>query len=243
MKRLTIDIGNSRAKLTVFSGDEPLEETVTDNRRLADLPPLLTKHRVSSSIISSVVDLPEETRRMLEALPFPTLRLTHETRLPLINILYHSPQSLGTDRMAAVVGAVSQMPERDILVIDAGTCITYDLVDRWGRWLGGNISPGLRLRLEVMHSGTCRLPLANPRGETPQLGYDTETALRSGARQGIRLEMEGYIRELRAKYPELAVFLTGGDCLDLHSTTKSVTFADRYLVARGLNKILEHNTK
>ncbi|MCD8304338.1 MAG: type III pantothenate kinase [Prevotellaceae bacterium] len=244
MKRLTIDIGNSRAKLTVFHRDEPLEETLTDNRALASLPELLTKHDISACITSSVIELPEETERMLERLPFPSLRLSPETRLPLVSILYRTPETLGTDRIAAVVGAVSRLPGRDILVIDAGTCITYDFVDQRGQYLGGNISPGLRLRLEAMHSGTSRLPLVNPyEGETPALGYDTETALRSGAARGIRHEMEGYIRELRAKYPSLAVFLTGGERFDLHSSAKSATFADRYLVARGLNKILEYNTK
>ena len=125
-----------------------------------------------------------------------------------------------------MVGAVSLNPQRDLLIIDAGSCITYDLVDSRGSYLGGNISPGLHMRLMAMHEHTGRLPLVEAEGSIPPVGYDTETAIRSGAVLGIQHEVAGTIQAMRLKRPSLGVYLTGGDHLIFDASTKSIIKTD-----------------
>ncbi|MCD8302983.1 MAG: type III pantothenate kinase [Prevotellaceae bacterium] len=239
---LIIDIGNTRAKLVAFDGETPVEEMRTGNKTLVALPDMLAKYSFSKAIVATVANLPAATELLLRSLPFPTLRLTPETPVPDAQILYRTPQTLGADRIGAVVGAVSLMPGRDLLIIDGGTCVTYEFVDSGGRYWGGNISPGLHMRLEALREKTDRLPKVEMEGDVPPMGYDTETAIRSGVVRGIKYEIEGYIAAFRQKYPALAVIFTGGEHFDFDSPTKSVIFADKYLVARGLNRILEYNT-
>ena len=168
-----------------------------------------------------------------------------------ITLGYRTPATLGADRLAAVMGAQSLLPHRTVLVIDAGTCITFDLLLSDGHYLGGNISPGLEMRLRAMHEFTARLPLVSAEGDNPDYGYDTITALRSGAKSGIRLEIMGYLAQVRAKHPDACAFLTGGNRFDFGISTESCNFAaesdaiaidncifaDEYLVARGLNAL------
>ena len=165
---------------------------------------------------------------------------TPDTPLPVI-IDYRSPKTLGSDRIAAVIGARAEAPDRDILVIDAGTCITYDMITATGHFLGGNIAPGIKMRLRSMNKFTEKLPVVEKNGDTPLLGYDTETAMRSGAILGACYEIEGYISSLRQEYPELLIFLTGGDAFLLADKLKTSIFVDDCIVLKGLNRILYHN--
>ncbi len=238
---LTIDIGNTRAKLTAFAKGQPVDTMVTDNHTLEGLGSFAAKHTFSHVVVASVVDIQPQGRRQIEALGLPVLWFGPDTPLPLIHNTYRSPRTLGADRLAAVVGAVELCPGRDLLVVDAGTCITYDLVDSKGNYLGGNISPGLHMRLQALHEHTGRLPLVEAEGSIPPLGVNTETAIRSGVIMGIRHEITGTIRDLRLSRPALKVFLTGGDCLVSDASTKSIIETDSHLVARGLNCILQHN--
>ncbi len=238
---LIIDIGNTIAKLVVFEGNEPIAEIHTSNQTLEALPELLRQYPdVKRGIVSSVIDLSRQAREQLQALPFSPIVLNSQTPVP-IKIGYRSPQTLGADRLAAAVGAMTLRPGHDLLVIDAGTCITYEFVDHTGCYHGGNISPGLEMRLAALHEHTARLPLVGPEGDTPQVGYDTETAIRAGVISGIRHEIEGYIREFQTKYPDISIFLTGGNCYHFDTPTKNCIFADKFLVPRGLNRILLHN--
>ncbi len=239
---LIVDIGNTHAKLVAFDGDTLLEEMCTSNKSLEALPAMLGKHSFDKAIVATVADLSPAAKTMLSSITFPTLYFTPEIPVPLIEIQYRTPHTLGTDRIGAVVGAVAQKPGNDILVVDVGTCITFEFVDSKGHYKGGNISPGLRMRLEALNMKTDRLPLVGAKGEVPEIGFDTETAIRSGVLNGIKNEIEGYINAFIKKYPSLLVFLTGGGCLDFDSTIKNTIFVDKYLVARGLNKILEYNS-
>ena len=146
-----------------------------------------------------------------------------------------------SDRMAAVVGANEQYPRRDILVIDAGTCITYEFIDSKGQYHGGNISPGMQMRFKALNQFTGRLPLIDSNGRKLPMGRDTETAIRAGVLKGMEYEISGYIESMKHKYPELLVFLTGGDDFSFDSSVKSIIFADRFLVLKGLNRILNYN--
>ena len=147
------------------------------------------------------------------------------------------------DRLAAAVGAWSIQPGHDLLVVDAGTAITYDFVSADGTYRGGNIAPGIELRLRSLHEHTGALPLVKAKGDAPMFGTDTETAIRSGVINGVRKELEGYVNELRSIYPSLLVFLTGGDAEFFDIKAKSTTFAVPDLVLRGLARITEFNEK
>lgn len=237
---LVIDIGNTVAKLAAFEEGTLKEVLYDSNRTLERLPEFCCKHVFGRAILATVVDLEREVEERLAELACPLLRLDADTPLPVENC-YETPRTLGYDRMAAVVGAWVQAPGRDLLVIDAGTCITYEFIDAGGRYQGGNISPGLQMRFKALHNFTGRLPLVAREGREIFPGKDTETAIRSGVLEGIQYEMEGYIRTMKHKYPELLVFLTGGDEFSFDTKLKNIIFADKYLLLKGLNRILEYN--
>lgn len=237
---LVIDIGNSSAKMAVFDGDELVETFHSSNQSLDCLPQIALRYPLRQGILSSVIDLSEQVSVQVETMNLKMLHLDSHTPVPVVN-LYKSPQTLGADRLAAVVGACGLQPGRDCLVIDAGTCITYDFVDAAGQYHGGNISPGLDMRLKALHSFTGRLPLVSQNGELPHWGDTTETAIRAGVIRGISMEVEGYIRRERERNPGLLVFLTGGDAFPLDAETRKTTITDRCLVLRGLNRILKYN--
>ena len=210
------------------------------NQSLDSLEAVCNKYDVRKAIVATVIDLNECVLAQLNKLPVPVLWLDSHTPLPVIN-LYETPETLGYDRMAAVVGANEQFPHRDILVIDAGTCITYEFIDSKGQYHGGNISPGMQMRFKALHQFTGRLPLVDTNGRKLPMGRDTETAIRAGVMKGMEYEISGYIESMKHKYPELLVFLTGGDDFSFDSSVKSIIFADRFLVLKGLNRILNYN--
>ena len=236
---LVIDIGNTRAKAFAFEGGEIADSLVTDHR-LTGLVEFARRTGCRQGIYSTTAHIPDEGRRVLDGLGFEMMQLTGRTRVP-VDIMYHTTETLGADRIAAIVGARTLQPQGDLLVIDTGTCITIDILDGKDHYPGGNISPGLEMRLKAMNKWTAALPLIGREGETPELGYDTATALRSGVVWGMRYEIEGYIRAFRQKYPRLSVFLTGGDAKKLDISPKFINFADDFLVPRGLNQILNYN--
>jgi type III pantothenate kinase len=170
------------------------------------------------------------------------IELSHHTPIPIEN-KYQTPETLGKDRLAAVVGATFLKPDSDILVIDAGTAITYDFIDANKVYWGGNIAPGLNLRLRALHEFTQKLPLVEAKEESPILGTDTESAIISGALYGIVYEMDGYINHLKIKYPQLSAFLTGGSTFYFDTKLKNAIFAERNLVLIGLNRILQYNVQ
>ncbi|MBO4984559.1 MAG: type III pantothenate kinase [Bacteroides sp.] len=237
---LIIDIGNTVAKVAAFCGDELQEVVYTSNQTLEDLEAFVRKYTFEQAIVATVVDLSAEASKVLERLSIPLLCLDRSTPLPIEN-LYETPHTLGYDRIAAVVGAQASSPERDLLVIDAGTCITYEFLDAAGRYHGGNISPGMQMRFTALHRQTARLPLVAPEGRLPEMGKDTETAIRAGVLLGLKYEIQGYIEAMKYKYPQLLVFLTGGTDFSFDTNLKSIIFADRFLVLKGLNRILNYN--
>ena len=170
------------------------------------------------------------------------IAFTAATPIPIGND-YSTSATLGMDRLAAAVGAWSMGVGKDLLVIDAGTAITYDFVSASGVYKGGNIAPGIWLRFRSLHEHTGALPMVEARGVVPMLGNDTETAIRSGVLNGIRHEMEGYIDELGSLFPSLLVFLTGGDVDFFDIKIKRRIFAVPDLVLRGLARIVEFNER
>lgn len=237
---LVIDIGNTTAKIAVFDGEELIDVFYDATHSLEALEDISKKYPLRQGIIASVISLTDEMQCHLDKLGIRITYLTSETPVP-INNLYKTPQTLGADRLAAVIAAHAQCPKHDALVIDAGTCITYDYIDANGNYLGGNISPGIRMRLKALNTFTDKLPLISPDGDTPEWGNTTETAIRAGVIEGIRQEMEGYIRKAQEKKNNLLVFLTGGDSSYFDTTKISTIFAEKFLVLKGLNRILNYN--
>ena len=237
---LIIDIGNTCAKLAIFQGEELVYFTQTSNQSLAVLPQLIEQYSLSQGIIATVIALSPQIQKQLENLPFPILRFNHDTPVPIRN-QYKTPHTLGADRLAAVIGAQAIQPNKNLLIIDAGTALTYEFIDNMGNYHGGNISPGMNMRFKALHQFTDALPLISSEGLAPTIGYDTETAIRSGIIHGMELEIKGYIELMQKKYPDLLVFLTGGNDFSFDTNLKSIIFADRFLVLKGLNRILKYN--
>ena len=150
---------------------------------------------------------------------------------------------LGKDRIAAVVGAYHYQPGRNLLVIDAGTCITYEVVEAAGRYIGGNISPGMTTRFKALEHYTSKLPYVEETDDVPCIGQSTEEAIQAGVVNGIVYEMDGFIEQMKQKYPDIFVFLTGGHSFYFESRLKNSIFADINLVMTGLNRILEYNVE
>ncbi len=237
---LVIDMGNTFSKYYYFEGDTMVSHGKRADHLLDFIP--VSPQPLSAAIVSTVVTLPSEAEQWLNALPCPVVRFSSTTPIPLRNA-YRTPETLGADRLAAAVGAWSTQPRHPLLVIDAGSCVTFDFVTADGEYVGGNITPGLHARLQAIDDYFPRLPHVEAEGALPELGYDTETAIRAGVIQGLKHEIEGYIAHYKAKYPELLVFLTGGDEINFEDTIKSGIFADQFLVPRGLNGVLNHLMK
>lgn len=240
---LIIDIGNTCVKLVCFNEGKVVEEQRTDKDDAVALQSFCSRYPFSRGICSSVSDISEEYFAALSSLPFSMMEFKSGiTRVPIIN-KYNTPLTLGSDRLAAVVGANWLQPGRDVLVIDIGTCVTFDFINSIGEYLGGNISPGPTMRLKALNHFTARLPFVERRGDTPDFGTDTTTAIRSGVMNGIKYEIEGYIHSFLAKYPQLFVYLTGGVHLNLQFSENLSIFADDFIVPKGLNRILEYNNE
>lgn len=160
--------------------------------------------------------------------------------LPIINH-YATPSSLGVDRLAAVCGAKSLFPKENCLVIDAGTCITYDFIDMNANYLGGGISPGMAMRFQAMNTFTAKLPLVQPVSRPKLIGTTTESCMQSGVVNGVLGEMNEIIGQYQHEFGDLRVILCGGDAAFFENQMKRVIFAVPELVLNGLNSILIYN--
>lgn len=234
---LIIDIGNNSTKLYLFGGNEIVLHGRKGDDYIDTICEWVETYDVEKMIISTVVNIADKERERIESLKCKVIWFDSNTKVPL-QIAYKTPETLGSDRLAAAVGAHSEANGHNILVIDAGSAITIDFVDSEGVYRGGNISPGIKMRLLALNKFTNKLPYIEKEGDIPEYGYDTETAIRSGVINGICNEIEGYIRYFSNNYGNLLVFLTGGDEKTLKNRIKSSIFADKFLVAKGLNRIL-----
>ncbi len=240
--QLVIDIGNTRLKAAVFEKKELIKHFVFDSTEELFKSELFKTYSPKNTIVCSVVNDIEPFLAQLKQ-KTQVLLFTSETPVPLKNN-YQSANTLGSDRMAAAVGGNSLMPDNDILVIDAGTCIKYNFVSSKNEYLGGGISPGLKMRFKALHTFTARLPLLEPDMDYSALvGTNTRESILSGAELGALVEVEGFIGQYLLKYPNLKVFITGGDMNFFEKRLKNTIFADQHLILKGLNAILNYNTK
>jgi len=239
---LVLDLGNSYGKIAVCEGNSVVEAATYEIITSREIAYFHTRYTgLKGAIISSVVNYSREIIDYLSNLYSTCIELDHATLIPLNN-LYRTPDTLGYDRIAAAVGAYTNYPGKNVLVIDAGTAITYDIVTSEGDFLGGNISPGLEIRFKSLNKHTSRLPhLERPDVIPPLVGGSTAEAIQSGIVNGLLFEIDGFIGAISQNYPKLQVVLTGGDAKYFVGKLKSSIFVDLNLNLIGLNRILEHN--
>lgn len=238
---LIIDVGNTSVKFAVFNLGKLVDKFIGE---IADFDVIVTDvfkgyPSINQAIVSSVGALKKSHIKYLEN-KIKLLELSHKLQLPFKN-LYATPKTLGVDRIALVSASVEQFPDNNVLIIDAGTCITYDFININNEYLGGAISPGIRLRYRTLNSLTANLPLLNTQLPEDILGNSTQNSIHSGVVFGVLKEIDGVIDEYVKKYSGLTVILTGGDTKFLSNQLKNSIFAHSNFILEGLNFILEYN--
>jgi type III pantothenate kinase len=238
---LIVDIGNTSTKLAVYDGS--VKTTVFRLKELSceELEKKISGFKFDKAIISSVKKIPSFLPDLLFInIPFVHI-LSYKSKLPF-TIEYETPETLGTDRIAAVAGAYSAFPGSDILVIDTGTAITFDFL--YGtRYSGGNISPGIEMRFKALNKFTGKLPLVNRTVDFSFPGKKTSDAIIAGVITGVTYEINEYIRTFKKEHKNLKVIITGGDSGFLKDRISYRTIFRPDIVIDGLNYILEHNAK
>ena len=236
---LVIDIGNTRVKTALFKENQLFELRIfnTVSELLSDI---LFIKKAQKAIIGSVVDDLDLFYTALTNI-IPTIIFTHQTTIPVLN-LYQSASTLGSDRIAAAIGANTLYPNQDVLVIDAGTCIKFNFTNAKNEYLGGAISPGLQMRFKALEHFTSRLPLIELDENFNELiGVNTQSSILSGVLNGSVAEIDGIINEYKQQYPSLICVLTGGNSEYLAKRLKNSIFTHQNLVLKGLNDILNYN--
>lgn len=227
--KLIIDQGNTALKLFVFKGKKLVDKTVGTVSKIDDLIKLYSIQKFICSTVASTISLPD-----IDGISFSV-----DTQIPIEN-QYNSKESLGLDRLALAVGANLLFPKQNVLVVDAGTCLTFDLLFQ-GAYLGGNISPGLQMRFKALSQQTYSLPLIEPQEMNAILGRNTVDSISSGVINGMLNEIDGVVQRYIEEYGPIKVVLTGGDSKYFDNDLKSPIFVDPDLLAKGLNEILDFN--
>jgi len=238
---LIIDVGNTLVKLAVFDNESlTFKKSCLKGDFLSTLQEFSNAYpKISDVIVSSVGNFSEG--ELLEIKNrYKVFVLTHKDPIPFKNN-YASPNTLGVDRIALVSAAAIQFPNKNVLVIDAGSCITYDFLNRENEYMGGAISPGINMRYKSLNSFTENLPLLDPKTPNKFIGDATDSSIHIGVLQGVVNEIEGFVTLYEEKYKELTIILTGGDAHYLLDSLKNDIFASSNFLLEGLNYLLEHN--
>jgi len=232
---LVVDFGNTRIKAGLFSGNTLREHKSFDH--VSEILPEYTAKHIKHCIVASVTEAHSDLIESFNGL-FDTHLFTAATKIPLKN-MYKSAVSLGSDRIAASAGAWTFHPNKNVLTIDAGTCIKYNFVNHNNEYLGGAISPGIPMRLKAMHQFTAKLPpVALDPFYNALIGKNTIESLQTGAQLGAACEVDEMINRYLEEYPDLVVMLTGGDAEYLGMQLKNRFFTSPQLLLHGLNTIL-----
>ncbi len=240
---LAIDVGNTRIKAAVFEVSTLLEVVVFDKEKLQQKVTFILSQypKINDIVVASVGNTNHSNFNFLEnkaTLHF----ISHECRFPFKN-LYATPTTLGIDRLILATGATLQFPNQNRLIIDAGTCITYDFVDENNQYLGGAISPGIRLRYEALNHFTAKLPLLSKSYPNNFIGNSTSESIHSGVTKGTILEIDGFIEEYKSQYAKFIIILTGGDSEFLAKRLKNTIFAHSNFLLESLNQTFQYNQK
>lgn len=240
---LTIDVGNTRIKAAVFERDTILGIFIfTKETLLAEVDSILKKFpKIQNLVVASVGNIEKEQFLSLKnsiGIHF----VTHESKFPFTN-LYGTPTTLGIDRMVLATGATLQFPNQNRLVIDAGTCITYDFIDENDNYKGGAISPGIRLRYQSLNDYTAKLPLLTKKYPEDYIGNSTQESIHSGVINGVALEIDGFIELYKTEYAKFIIILTGGDAEFLAKRLKNTIFAHSNFLLESLSQTFQYNQK
>lgn len=239
MTTLCFDFGNTRRKCGVFYNSDFVEDIVLPNDSIDEVENLISNYKPKRSILSSVINHDVAIENLLaERTLFH--KLAYESKLPITSPV-GKPQTIGADRLAMVVAAVSIYPKQHNLVVGLGTCITYNFVNKYSEFIGGSISPGMEMRFKSLNHYTAKLPVVEADWNFPLLGYDTKTNIQSGVLAGMAKEIDGIIDLYKERYTTFNVHLTGGDIAFFGSLIKSEIFADPHLIYKGLYAISEYN--
>jgi len=238
-RNLVVDRGNTFTKAMLFQGAEIINKY--DQLPDKKLVQFVKEEKPDSILISSVKKGSRKICKALNKYASAEL-LTYKMALPFTN-LYNTPETLGMDRVANVAGAYYLHPGQNCLVIDAGTCITYDFIDASGKYHGGSISPGINMRFRALKKFTSRLPLIAFKKEADLIGKSTKSSILSGVVNGVIGEVEGVIGQYRQFFDELIIIICGGDSNFFESKLKGHIFAEPDLLLIGLNRILLYNAE
>jgi type III pantothenate kinase len=242
---LCIDQGNSRTKVALMTDDgKIMNDFIYKSFASAEVERLFDLYDITDSIISSVVNIEAAVVNTLSRRSRNFVLFDHNTPVPIVNG-YDTPRTLGQDRLAAAVGAKSICPDENLLIIDAGSAITYDFVTDKGEYFGGNIAPGLKMRFTMLQRMTKKLPLVETEENEliPLFGKNTRDAIVAGVVRGVAYEVKGYIRTLREKVPHFRTFITGGNAPYILNNVRMEMHYEKNLVLKGLNEILVYNKK
>ena len=242
--KLAIDVGNTLTKVALFQNSDLKELHTFENFNLNNLKQILWElegkdNKVTYSIISSVKKYDSEIKKFLSK-NYYFIELFSKISLP-VTIMYKTPETLGNDRIAGICGASATFPGENILVIDAGTCVTFDFIDKEKNYFGGGISPGIDIRFKALNTFTGNLPLVNRADNFDLIGSSTTESIRSGVLNGILAEIEGIIWRYKGEFGQLRIIFTGGDTIFFDKRLKNDIFALPNLVLIGLNEILDFN--
>ena len=236
---LIIDIGNTSSKVAIFEEAEIIKQQIFIKLTLAKILSFSNGFAISASIISSVTKTDNNIQAIISH--FNSLFLMHKTAIPILND-YTTTETLGKDRLAGIVGANASFPNKNILLIDAGSCITFDFfLDV--KYCGGRISLGLQMRYNALHTFTNQLPQISVSDMHFTFGKDTSSSIISGVQQGAIDEMDTVIDTFRKENKDSIVILCGGDHNFFDKHLKNSIFVDPFIVLKGLNIILEFNAK
>jgi type III pantothenate kinase len=240
---LAVDVGNTRIKAAVFEGDILVDNFVFVRKELQkNIQNILKKYKkIADLVVSSVGDVEKQSFLEFEN-DLKVHFISREDPFPFVNC-YSTPKTLGIDRMVLAAGATIQFPNQNRLVIDAGTCVTFDFIDDNNNYLGGAITPGLRLRYESLHDYTAKLPLLtldNPKG---LIGKSTSESIHSGVVNGLVYEIDGFIDEYSARYSNFIIILTGGDTDFLAKRLKNTIFANSNFLLESLNQTFQYKNQ
>ena len=240
---LAIDVGNTRIKSAVFENDIILNQAIFSKEELEKKIKKILENfpKVTHLVVASVGNLDKDDfLKIDERLKIDFI--SHENRFPFEN-LYATPKTLGIDRLVLSSGAVLQFKNQNRLVIDAGTCITYDFINEHNQYLGGAISPGLRLRYEALHNFTAKLPLLTLENPENFIGNSTNKSIHSGVVNGVVHEIDGFINQYKVRYSKFTIILTGGDAVFLAKRLKNTIFANSNFLLESLNHTFQYKIK
>jgi type III pantothenate kinase len=236
---LAIDFGNTLVKLAVCKKDKWKYFIAQPKISEKEIRNISEQFGIKSCIISSVTQKSKAIEKFLSK-KIPTIILNEKTKVPVKN-LYDTQSSLGKDRLACAVAAMKIFPNKNVLVVNCGTCITYDIVNAKNEYFGGAISPGIEMRLKSLNTFTANLPLIKKQKAISLTGNSTESSILSGVIKGAALEIDGFISEYKKSFSKLKVILSGGDAEYFGSQLKNKIFARPNIVLTGLNQILLFN--